>query len=807
MTRGADMSHFESIGKALLCMGLAVIPGIETALAEAHRSSTIDEITVTARKREENLQSVPVAISAFTSEQLQVRDIFDLERLADQTPGLSYATNGALTSRRAIIRGVSQQTRVGDETNVATFIDGVYTPGFSGAEFFGFDSLERIEVLKGPQSAVYGRNSFAGAINYITRKPGFEYEYGGQLTAGQGDRRGISGYLSGPIVGDSVALRLDGGFNRSGGSFDNQADGKPLGSADTKFMRLGMIWNASDRLSFAPSLSVQDDFVNPVPATQVADDDPRRIGKKAVFNYSPFESAAGGGGPVGRIYDGKLDVTSNSYWIDPRANSGDRQIVRGALEITYDLGNEIELVALTGYQKRKVSTLNDYNTCRQDIRAAVCDNVSPTAFGTFIGGPLAGGPVVVPVFTGAVEDRDELSQDLRLQSTGGGPLQWIVGLYYSEEDFTDQRVRLSEQTLTSLDGTNIYALASTMPLVDSTALIDNRFRSIYGSIEYDISPMWNVAFEIRYTEEDKKTNEIENNFPSQTPPTGFQSRDFDFVTPRGIVSFTPTDDLLVYISAAKGVKSGGFNPGSASFSTFDEETNWTYELGSKYTFWGGRARLNGAAFFIDWDDQQITATDPDDTRLPITVNVAKTEIKGVELEALLNPTDWLQLNAGATIIDAEYKEGATTTLELLADCADLPIPCDVNLPFIGPVTSGSIAGRKVVGAPDKTFNVGAQVTLPLPAGGMEFFSRVDYSWRDTAFIDEANAGFIPQRDTLNLRIGVQNDRWSIQGYCNNLTDDETPLFALPPRDILGVPHYFVVNRDGRLCGAQVSYRN
>ena len=124
------------------------------------------------------------------------------------TPVLSFGTAGSVVNRRAIIRGMSQQTRVGDETNVATFIDGVYTPGFSGAEFFVSDSLERIEVLKGPQSALYGRNSFAGAINYVTAKPDYELAYGGQTTVGQDDRRGISGYLSGPVIDDTLALHF-----------------------------------------------------------------------------------------------------------------------------------------------------------------------------------------------------------------------------------------------------------------------------------------------------------------------------------------------------------------------------------------------------------------------------------------------------------------------------------------------------------------------------------------------------------------------------------------------------------------------
>ena len=314
------------------------------------------------------------------------------------------------------------------------------------------------------------------------------------------------------------------------------------------------------------------------------------------------------------------------------------------------------------------------------------------------------------------------------------------------------------------------------------------------------------TLELRHTREEKQANQVSNNFPSTTPPTGFQEDDFSFTTPRLILSFDVTEEWLLYASAAKGVKSGGFNPGSVQISTYDQEENWSYELGSKLTFWDGKARVNAAAYFIDWEDQQITATDPDNSRLPITTNVAKSEIKGFELEAFLNPTDWLQFNAGFTVLEAEYKEGETTSIQFLTDCDVLPIPCDLDS-TLGPITSGNVAGQKIVGTPEASYNLGAQVNLPVGSGDWGFLGRVDYSWQDKVYIDQANAGYIPERRTLNLRMGVNNSQWSLQGFCNNLTDDDTPIFALPPRDILGVPHYFVINRDGRMCGLEATYRH
>ncbi|MDP6695452.1 MAG: TonB-dependent receptor [Gammaproteobacteria bacterium] len=805
------MRHFISFGQhalfAATCLAISSFALAEEDAAEPPSSTTlsgVEELTVTARRREEDLQSVPISITALTFEDLRIRDVYNLERLAQQTPGVSFGTTGSVSGTRVIIRGLAQQTRVGDEPNVANFIDGVYTPGFSGSEFFGFESLERIEVLKGPQSALYGRNSFAGAINYVTKKPTYEFEYGGRVTLGQDDREGLSAFVSGPLIDDTLAMRIDTGYNQTGGTHENTANGDQLNSTETRFVRWGTLWDANDRLRFNLALSYQEDDSNPAAVTMVADDDPQRVGQW--FLASPFEFAAGGGGTIPQLMDGAIRNTSDRYWVDPRSYAGDREIWRVSLKFELDFEN-FQLIGLTGYQDREFDYLRDFSTCRRDVRAAVCDTVSPTAYGTFFGGPLAQAPIIGTILTGAAEDRDEFSQDLRLQSTGDGRLQWSTGIYYSTEDFEDQRQRLSDITLSNRDGTKFYALADPYNVqVDSTIDFRNDFFSVYGSLGYDISDTWNVVAETRYTREEKEADQFENNFPTGVPPTGKQEEDFDFLTPRFILNYTPTDDLLVYGSVAKGVKSGGFNPGSMAEPVFDEEKNWTYELGSKWTFLDGKARVNGAVYYIDWEDQQVTTIDPDNAQLPITVNVAESEIWGAELEGFYAPTEWLDLNIGAAIIDAEYKDGESATISAMKDCENLVIPCDA---IFGPLslTSGSLDGQNIVGTPEKMFNAGIQVNWPLFETQWDFMGRLDYSWNDKVYIDMANQGYVPSRETVNLRLGIRNDNWIVEGFCNNLTDDDTPLFALPPRDIMGVPHYAVVNRNERLCGIQISYRN
>jgi len=782
---------------------------------DAKKSAGLEEIVVTARRRSENLQAVPLSISAFSANDILSRNIADLNKLAEQTPGMNFQTTGALTANRVTIRGMSQLTRGVDETNVASFVDGVYAPGFSGSEFVGYESLERIEVVRGPQSALYGRNSFSGAINYITKKPEFKPEFGARLTLGDNNQQGISGYVSGPIIGNSLAMRLDAGSSQSGGTFVNEWNGETLNNAQREFLRLGVRWDISDNVRADLSLTASDDDYAPAAITQIADDDPRRIGKLpyTLAAGGPFQLGAGNGSAIGILYQGAVTEQSDTFTIDPRASGGERDIRSGRLQLQWDL-ETVSLVSLTGYQTRTLSTVSDFNTCRPESAPAVCATIG-NKFGTYVSGLLSptsptnliqGGPYIANLLIGTIEDRDEFSQDLRIQSAGNSAFNWTLGVYYSSEDFTEQRTQQSDTNLQGpffpafgLFGT-VYAPAGAA-VVDDTDLIRNRFYSGYGSFAYDFLPKWNLSVEGRVTKEEKQTNQIENNYPSTASPTGLQEENFRYFTPRAILSFTPVESWLIYTSASKGVKSGGFNPGApAEVATFRPEKNWTYELGSKYTFWDDRARLNTAIYRIDWTDQQFLST-LDGTN-PIVSNVAETKINGLELEGVVSVTEWLSLNLGYAFTDPEYTSGEVVTLAGLTDCAVVGIPCDAP----DGTSTGSVAGKQVIGVSKHSVVVGAGVNAPTGWHDWFFIGRADYSHQSKQYIDEANAGYIPGRGILNLRAGIQNNNWTAEGYCNNATDDSTPTYALPPRDLFGVPHYFVVNRDGRMCGVQVGYQ-
>ena len=255
---------------------------------------------VTTRYRVENLQTVPLAIAAFTEQELEDRGIESLSDLAQHTAGLEFATTGNVGGDRPLIRGLSQQTRVGDETNVGTFVDGVYSPGFSGSSLL-FDALERVEIVRGPQSASYGRNSFAGAINYISRKPADQPDVGARSTVGSDDQAALSTYVTGPIVEGSLAGRVDLAYRQTGGTFKNSiivcpattycnSDDEILSNKETYFGRGALRWTIGPLL-IDGAVSYTDDDFSPSARTTIDPGDPRRVGKLA-GGGNPFEIGA-----------------------------------------------------------------------------------------------------------------------------------------------------------------------------------------------------------------------------------------------------------------------------------------------------------------------------------------------------------------------------------------------------------------------------------------------------------------------------------------------------------------------------------
>lgn len=743
--------------------------------AQAEEGFFLEEIVVTARNRVETLQSVPISITAFSSESLDNRGIEDLSSLTTQTPGVVFAEASGISSKRPIIRGLSQNTSVGDEANVAVFVDGIYSPGFSGVDV-GFDGLERVEVVRGPQSALYGRNSFAGAVNYITKRPGNELEYGGRGTYGMYGRWHASAFGSAPIMGEKLAVRVDGGLSSTGGAFRNKENGDRLGDNDAKFARVGMRSRPNEVIDIFASFSYRKDEATATPLVVIADDDPRRAGKPPASARSPIQ--------VGRRVAGPITDWSDSFSFLPHASSGDRTTYRGVLNMEMDLGGAL-FTSLTGYERRYVSTLT---------------NLDQTPEGTLFSGRW------VRTASGDNDDRENWSQDFRLQSKDDQRLKWLFGAYYSHEDLTAQRMRYSSELI----GSSRSGVISPAPKPDHSPWLNEEtisratFKSIYASLNYDLTDAFSLSVEGRQTWETKASDNTQHNYGSgagQLLP--YMKETFSYFTPRFIINYEPQQGLLLYASVAEGVKSGGFNDAAVIEEeyVYDLEKNWTYEIGGKFNFLNRRALLNISAFYIDWTSQQVMMFAQDGlggyTSSSIVGNVGSSRVKGFEAQGLFVATEWLRLDGSYTLTDAKFKDAVQSNFAGWVDCDRTP-----RLECVNGMTTGRVDGNQLPYTSKHAFALGAEVNMPL-TDDWALYLRGDYTWSSKRYNDAGNIGWIPAKEDLRLRAGIQNDHWKFQVFCENVTKDKTPVSAFASRDFSGNPHYYARVRDPRLCGATV----
>ena len=814
-------THRSTLTVTTLLAGLFLASDFALTVAQAQ----IEEIVVTTRKREERLSELPLSVSALSWEDIQNRGVEHLLDLAHHVPGLDFETTGSIAGSRPIIRGLNQQTRVGDEVNVATFVDGVYTPGFSGSTSIGFDGLERVEVAKGPQSALQGRNSFAGSINYITRRPGNEVEFGGRATAATEGKWDASAYFALPLVENGLAVRIDAGVFNSGGTHTNSINGERLNDQESGFVRLNVVFNPNDSLDGFFSLSYRDDKISPSPRAFVDDDDPRLIGKPAAV--SPFErgeSTAAGicrdglGGEIDcgipRLFDGEVTSLGGALFADPLGVAGDRNSLRAVLELAWDL-ETVTVTSLTGLQDRKAFTFSDADTSPEG-----------TSFSGIVGRrtqALRGGPVLAQSLTGSDEDRYEISQDLRVQSNGDNTLDWLAGVYFSSEDFDDNRKRCSDPPVRSRS--TIYTQGCP-PVLDEEVNRKNTFRSVYGAFDFDASEKLNLAFELRYTSEKKEFNEMQNVFPIRdpssddyVPPQGRFEDTFTFLTPRGVISYQPNEDTLLYAVAARGAKSGGFNSGSICVGPndpgpdcsvaerrFEIETNWTYEAGAKINLFGA-AQVNASLFYTDWKDQQLIAgTELATSSSPIVRNIEGSTVQGLELEAFVTLTEAISINLGYAFTDTEYGNAFSTATDDLEGVCDI-LECAVMADDMGegPITTGEITGNQFSSVSRHSGNAGIAFVSPFMNSGYDFFGRADAVFRGKRYIDDSNTGYIGRQVTVNVRFGLQRENLSVQGFCSNVTDDDTPIRTFLLRNFLGVPHRVIHEREGRKCGVSFSF--
>jgi len=566
---------------------------------EAENSLVIEEIIVTARKREESLQDIPVAVTAFSAADIEAAGLRDVRDVAALTPGFNVAPLFGGDASTPVIRGLS--TTIG-EANVGFFVDGVYMGARQTMSNLLGNFVERIEVAKGPQSALYGRNTFGGAINYVTRKPSGVFEGEVEGIYGSDGKQSIRATVGGPFGDSRLSYRVAALSDQFDGFYKNELTGGTLDDRDTKSALGALYWEGE---------SVDIDF-NMVYSEVDDGDAPMRFEENNDF----FTSFAGLP-PDYQMFTGEVPAHKDGFAMTP--GGVDREQLFSSLKIEWDYGSGI-FTSITGYNDFSHDRSTDSDYSANDYH-----------------------------YTTSYNDVTEISQEFRLTSTGDGNVRWMAGVYlYSLDNDNDIHAAYQGFLLPIFGG----ATSVTSEETDSLA--------VFGSLDWDINDSMTLGFMARYGNEEKSVLAVDTPLPVGAPGVYENKDDWNSFQPRVSFDWRFSDDHMAYVSWAYAEKAGGFNIVTLTGNvlpeerTYDPETSNNYEIGMKSTWADGRVLTTLAAYYIKWDDQIVRAIGGQGALL--NINAGQTTSKGIEFELMAQLSENWDLRAGLSYNDSKYDE-------------------------------------------------------------------------------------------------------------------------------------------------------
>lgn len=662
----------------------------------------VEEVVVNVRRWKENPQDVPESMSVLSGAQIEAAGVQSFADFASLTPNLSvheYFRPGVMG---ITMRGIP--TAQGGEPPVAVIVDGVQAAGLDFLNQQLFD-LESIQILRGPQGALYGRGAIGGAIIVNTRQPTNEFEGQAKLSYGNGnDLRSVASF-SGPILKDRLFFRISGAtINRDGLIYD-RTRGEEDDYVDEYSARGELKFLVTDQLT----LDLRANHVD------------GKAGMTVVENVN--------------------DANYLDFSIFPNRDMdkyNERTIDEASLKLDY----ELSFGTLTA-----VSAFSDSRT----------DGFGDADFG----------PLDLAQGTNAVNVK-AWSHDLRLASKGDGRLRWVVGAFMQDRETVNDLLIEATPTSPILAPGTILAQSDQFDTSDAWA--------VYAQTAYKLTDKLDLTTAVRYDVDDRESED-------DLVPGSFISKSFELVQPKVSLAYHVTPDVMLYASYGKGFRSGGFNAlrdsqqNPAVSRQYPQEKSENIEMGVKSDLVEGLMTLNASLFHILFDNQQFYFIDIANTARSI-VTFNETSISGLEVEAALTPMTGLELNASVGITDAEITD------------------------FNG---TGMFDRNNSPSSYAHTVNLSTQYVRPMGTSGWEILGRVDYEHRGRIYWAPDNRHVFPPTDFVNLRAGVQSERWSFVAFCRNLTDEKTATIFTPYSSGGGTGHGRFRNQP-RHYGVEISAR-
>ena len=569
----------------------------------------LEPIIITAEKRPSELQKTPSAITTFSSQDINNYTISKLPDLALHTPGLTVGSAGNISFPVISMRGIrTNDFSTGADLSIGFYLDEVFI-GRAGSILVDLFDLERIEILRGPQGTLWGRNTIGGAIHAVTKKPTTKFNTRHQITYGNFDLFRLTGNLSGPLVGNSLLGNFSYNMRNRDGYADNVALGNEVTDAENLSAR-GSLWILpNDKMDLLLSFDYSKD--RPTAAAFETIQTGKTILNGVLDAFGNFTVS---NPPFSHVEPrGPFKVNQDLSTREHRDDYG----VSGNLSFVLD---EIAFNSISAFRGFKFDQLDSLD----GISSQLLDIEQDT-------------------------DQKQFSQEMRLSNTNPDILKWVAGIYFFTES-TDDQVTLSSEALDDIipgdyTGTNF-------------AETDSHSYSLFSQVTYKYTERLGIILGARYTYEEKDFSilRLGNDFFGDIPSTKFDD-DWQAFTPKLGVEYQQSNDLLYYASISRGFRSGGFN--SLQFElqdSFDPEFLIACEAGVKSIFFEKRLQINFSTFYYDHKDMQVETVTAGGSGQNVTTNAAEARDFGCELELQVLPIEKLYFVVNFSYVDAEYEE-------------------------------------------------------------------------------------------------------------------------------------------------------
>jgi iron complex outermembrane receptor protein len=785
----------------LTAAALVAPAGFAQAPDATDTGGALEEVTVTAQRRAENVQDVPIAISAFSANELEKRNVGSPLEIIQYVPNLNGNNNTGLGSANVyFLRGLGNTESIATfDPPVGTYVDDIYIARQNSNNFGLFD-VERIEVLRGPQGTLFGRNTTGGAINLLLRKPGETMRGFAEVGFGAWGEKSARGSIDLP-VNDRLSTQIAAYWKESDGYVKNFTTGKDDNGLDEKGIRGAarlkisedVTWDAAINYVYSGTFNKLNFECGTVaaPGTPASGCDER-------FNNSAFGSQ-----PIANVFVGTpagLVSTSIANGKGARSEGIDTNTLLASSNLQVGLGDSASMNFITGIMHLQQDYLYDFSEGRQG-RSFAGQTVAGLDTAPLLQNPLivrdAAG-VLSPngVFLLAQQSQgDQFSQEIKVTGEAAdGKLKYVTGLYYFREDYTTEVADVI--TSFNLGAAN---LATQVPRAYTTAIsadrkISNSTQSwaAYFQGDWKFSDRLTATVGARWTDETKTVGVTDLRDPRAIPlVAGVQRPDLrletanlerlgiptrlgtSLLTPRFALNYEPNDDVLLFASATRGFRSGGWNVRGTTaqlFTPFKPEKAWTYEAGAKSEWFDNRLRANLTAFYlIDKQYQSPSAfVDAIGVTQFITRNDADFQNQGLELELQAVPVDGLNLYASLGYQDAKYKNVAANTLQQQADCRTLRSTGQV---FSARCGAGIVTAQGNIAEPVRTPELTAAV-----GGSYDF--KLGQSWTLTPAIN-----FVYQSETETAAANAsffldQNGIYNIDGRGSYVSGSRQEAYTL-----------------------------